>query len=116
MVFFLVFLVIQFILTGYKNSQRAETLKIRENEIRRDEIEISHLTTRMKWWDTAAARVYLKKLNSNVRLPGEKVIILVQNNENPYSINDAINQAEKDEQINQEKTIPEKWNFLLFGK
>lgn len=49
MVFFLAFLVIQFIITGYTNSQRTETLRIRENEIIRDEIEIARLTARAKW-------------------------------------------------------------------
>lgn len=69
MVFFLAFLVIQFVITGYNNSQREETLRNREKEIAQDEAEIARLTTRAKWGDTAAARIYLKKLNSDVRLP-----------------------------------------------
>lgn len=116
MVFFLAFLVIQFIITGYTNSQRAETLRIRENEIIRDEIEIARLTARAKWGDTAAARVYLKKLHNDVKLPGERVIVLVPKIISwEYSVNSVINDAKKEERINQELTIPEKWNKLLFG-
>ncbi len=116
MVFFLAFLVIQFIITGYRNSQRAETLRIRENEIVRDEIEIARLTARAKWWDTAAARVYLKKLHNDIKLPGERVIVLVPKiMSGEYSVNSAINDAKKEERVNQELTIPEKWNKLLFG-
>ncbi len=116
MVFFLAFLVIQFIMTGYRNSQRTETLRIRENEIIRDEIEISRLTSRAKWGDTAAARVYLKKLHSDVKLPGERVIVIVPKiMSGEYSVNTAITEAKQEERINQELTIPEKWNKLLFG-
>lgn len=116
MVFFLAFLVIQFIITGYRNSQRAETLRIRENEIIRDEIEIARLTARAKWGDTTAARVYLKKLHNDVKLPGERVMVLVPKiMSGEYSVNSAINEAKKEERINQELTIPEKWNKLLFG-
>ncbi len=116
MVFFLAFLVIQFIITGYRNSQRAETLRIRENEIIRDEIEIARLTARAKWGDTPAARVYLKKLHNDVKLPGERVMVLVPKiMSGEYSVNSAINDAKKEERINQELTIPEKWNKLLFG-
>jgi hypothetical protein len=77
MVFFLAFLVIEFIITGYKNSQREETLRIRESEIVQSEIEIAQLTSRAKWGDTAAARIYLKKLHNDVKLPGERVMIVV---------------------------------------
>jgi len=115
MVFFLAFLVIQFVITGYKNSQRVETLKTRENEISRDEAEISRLTTRAKWGDTAAARVYLKKLNNNVQLPGERLLILVPKEDAEYSVDTAINAANKEEQVIQEMTIPEKWNALIWG-
>jgi len=117
MVFFLAFLVIEFILTWYKNSQREETLRIREGEIVQNEIEIAQLTSRAKWGDTTAARVYLKKLHSDVRLPGERVVILVPKKimSWEYSVNDAITGAKQEERINQELTIPEKWNQLLFG-
>lgn len=115
MVFFLVFLVIQFVITGYKNSQREETLRSRENEIIRDESEIARLTTRAKWGDTAAARVYLKKLNNNVRLPGERVLILVPKIvSGEYSVDEAINDAKEEERTIEEMTIPEKWNALIF--
>lgn len=117
MVFFLAFLVIQFVITGYTNSQRTETLRIRESEIVHDEIEIAHLTSRAKWGDTPAARVYLKKLHDDVKLPGERVIIMVPKIISwEYSVNDAISQAKREERVNQELTIPEKWNQLLFGK
>lgn len=116
MVFFLVFLVIQFVVTGYHTSQRTETLQIRENEITRDEAEIGRLTMRAKWGDTAAARVYLKKLNNDVRLPGERVLILVPKiMSGEYSINDSIKEAKADEMTTQELTIPEKWNALIWG-
>ena len=115
MVFFLAFLVIQFVITGYKNSQREETLKSRENEIARDESEISRLTTRAKWGDTAAARVYLKKLNNNVQLPGERLLILVPKEDTEYSVDTAITAANKEEQVIQEMTIPEKWEALIWG-
>jgi hypothetical protein len=109
--------VIQFVITGYRNSQRTETLRNRENEIIRDEIEIARLTARAKWGDTAAARVYLKKLHNDVKLPGERVIIFVPKiMSGEYSINSAITQAKKEERGNTEMTIPEKWNKLLFGK
>jgi uncharacterized membrane protein YvbJ len=116
MVFFLAFLVIQFVITGYNNSQREETLRIRENEIVRDEAEIARLTTRAKWGDTAAARVYLKKLNNDVRLPGERVLVLTEKiMSGEYSVDQAITAAKKEEQIIQEMTIPEKWNALIWG-
>ena len=116
MVFFLAFLVIQFVITGYNNSQREETLRNREKEIIRDESEIARLTTRAKWWDTAAARVYLKKLNSDVRLPGERVLVLTEKiMSGEYSVNDAINNAKEEERTIEEMTIPEKWNALIFG-
>jgi hypothetical protein len=117
MVFWLAFLVIQFVITGYRNSQRTETLRNRENEIIRDEIEIARLTARAKWGDTSAARIYLKKLHNDVKLPGERVIIFVPKiMSGEYSINSAITQAKKEERSNTEMTIPEKWNKLLFGK
>ena len=116
MVFFLAFLVIQFVKTGYYDSQRAETLRIRESEIIRYENEITQLTSRVRWWDTAAARVYLKKLYSDVRLPGEKIIVLVPKQESEYSINSAIDEANQADQKKEELTIPEKWNKLLFNK
>lgn len=117
MVFFLAFLVIEFIMTWYKNSQREETLRMREGEIVQNEIEIAQLTLRAKWWDTAAARVYLKKLHNDVKLPGERVLVLVPKIiSGEYSVNDAISEAKQAERINQELTIPEKWNKLLFGR
>lgn len=116
MVFLLAFLVIQFIITGYRNSERAETLRIRENEIVRDEIEIARLTSRAKWGDTAAARVYLKKLHSDVKLPGERVIVIIPKvMSGEYSIDEAITEAKQAERASQELTIPEKWRQLLFG-
>lgn len=116
MVFFLAFLVIQFVITGYKNSQREDTLRSRENEIARDEAEIARLTTRAKWGDTVAARVYLKKLNNDVRLPGERVLIITPKiMSGEYSVDRAITDAKKEEQAVQEMTIPEKWNALIWG-
>ena len=116
MIFSLAFLVIQFVITGYKNSERTDTLRERENEIIRDEREISRLTTRAKWGDTPAARVYLKKLNNDVRLPGERVLILVPKTiSGEYSINEAISEAKEEERTIEEMTIPEKWNALLWG-
>ena len=114
MVFFLAFLVIQFVITGYHNSQREETLASRQSEITRDEAEIAWLTTRAKWGDTAAARVYLKKLNNNVILPGEKVMILVPKKEANYSVDSEITSATKTEKNTQELSIPQKWNALLW--
>jgi hypothetical protein len=32
-----------------------------------------------------------------------------------YSVNTAITDAKQEERVNQELTIPEKWNQLLFG-
>ncbi len=117
MVFFLLFLVLQFMITGYTNSQREQTLRAREREISRDEQEIAMLTMRAKWWDTSAARIYLQKLNNNVRLPGEHVTVFVpQIISWEYSVDDVISEARELEQRNQELTIPEKWNQLLFGK
>lgn len=116
MVFFLVFLVIQFVITGYNNSQREETLLSRENEIMHDESEIARLTTRAKWGDTTAARIYLKKLNNDVRLPGERVLVIVPKTiSGEYSVNDAITGAKKEEANEQQLTIPEKWNALIWG-
>lgn len=116
MVFFLAFLVIEFVITGYHNSQRTETLQSREQEILRDEAEIGRLTTRAKWWDTAAARIYLKKLNNDVRLPWEKVLVIVPKIvSGEYSVENAIKEAKKEERNIQELTIPEKWNALIFG-
>jgi hypothetical protein len=116
MVFFLAFLVIQFVKTGYFDSQRAETLRIRESEIIRYENEITQLTSRVRWWDTPAARVYLKKLYSDVRLPGERIIVLIPKQESEYSINSAIDAANQSAQSKEELTVPEKWNKLLFNK
>ena len=116
MVFFLAFLVIEFVITGYHNSQRTETLQEREKEIVQDEAEIGRLTTRAKWGDTAAARVYLKKLNNDVRLPGEKVLVLVPKiMSGEYSIENAIENAKEEERTTEELTIPEKWDALIFG-
>ncbi|MBP7822874.1 hypothetical protein KA050_00825 [Candidatus Gracilibacteria bacterium] len=116
MVFFLAFLVIQFVKTGYFDSQRAETLRIRESEIIRYENEITQLTSRVRWGDTPAARVYLKKLYSDVRLPGERIIVLIPKQESEYSINSAIDAANQSAQSKEELTVPEKWNKLLFNK
>jgi hypothetical protein len=116
MVFFLAFLVIQFVKTGYYDSQRAETLRIREGEIIRYENEITQLTARVRWWDTPAARIYLKKLYSDVHLPGEKIIVLIPKQTGEYSIDSAIDAANQTDQIKEELTIPEKWNKLLFNK
>lgn len=106
-----------FIKTGYRNSQRTETLRMREAEIVHNEIEIARLTARAKWGDTMAARIYLKKLHNNVKLPGERVIIITPKIvSGEYSVNDVISEANEEEKIKQELTIPEKWNNLLFGK
>ncbi|MCB9807615.1 hypothetical protein H6768_07205 [Candidatus Peribacteria bacterium] len=51
-----------------------------------------------------------------MKLPGEKVIILVPKIvSGEYSVNEAISEAKQTERVNQELTIPEKWNKLLFG-
>jgi hypothetical protein len=50
---------------------------MRQSEIVQNEREIAQLTARAKWGDTAAARVYLKKLHNDVKLPGERVLMLV---------------------------------------
>lgn len=49
MVFGLALLIIEFIIAGYKNSQREETLRMREGEIVQNEREISQLTARARW-------------------------------------------------------------------
>jgi hypothetical protein len=117
MVFFLAFLVIAFVQIVYKNSQRTETLRMREAETLRNEIEIAQLTARAKWGDTVAARVYLKKLHNDVKLPGERVIIIAPKIiSGEYSVDDAIAGANEEERIGKELTIPEKWNKLLFWK
>ena len=115
MVFLIAFLVIEFILEGYKSSQREEILRLRENEIIQNEREIAQLTARAKWWNTAATRIYLKKLHNNLKLPGERVFIIVPKIMSwEYSVNEAINEAKKEEVLKQELTVPEKWNKLLF--
>ena len=116
MVFFLVFLVIQFLITGYHDSQRSETLTLRENERKNYEREIAELATRVRWGDTAAARVYLKKLHGNVRLPGEKMIVLVPKQLEDYSVDTAIDDANRTEEERIELTIPQKWNQILLKK
>lgn len=116
MVFWLALLIIEFILAGYRNSQREETLRMRQSEIVQNEREIAQLTARAKWGDTAAARVYLKKLHNDVKLPGERVLMLVPKIVSwEYSVNTAISDAKEAELMRQELSIPEKWNKLLFG-
>jgi len=115
MVFWLALLIIEFILAWYRNSQREETLRMREGEIIQNEREIAQLSARARWGDTAAARVYLKKLHNDVRLPWERVIMLVPKIvSGEYSVNTAISEAKQEELMRQELTIPEKWNRLLF--
>lgn len=116
MVFWLALLIIEFILAWYRNSQREETLRMRESEILQNEREIAQLSARARWWDTPAARVYLKKLHNDVKLPGERVLMLVPKIiSGEYSVNTAISEAKQEELMRQEFTIPEKWNRLLFG-
>jgi hypothetical protein len=115
MVFLIAFLVIEFILAGYKSSQREQILRLRENEILQNREEIAQLSARARWWDTAAARVYLKKLHNDVKLPGERVLMLVPKIISwEYSVNTAISEAKQEELLRQELTVPEKWNRLLF--
>lgn len=112
MVFSLLLLVIQFLITGYNNSQRLETLQIKEKEILRDEEEIRQLSIRSRWNDTTAAQVYLQKIRSDESLPGEKIIIIVPKETPAYSIEREITDAKKQQNP---LTIPEKWNLLLWG-
>jgi hypothetical protein len=116
MVFFLAFLVIQLLMTLYRSSEKNNLLESREREIARDEQEIARLTTRAKWGDTRAARIYLKKLNTNVRLPGERVYIITPKNDPIYNVNDAINTANTEEIEQRELSVPEKWNKLLWER
>lgn len=116
-VFGIVVLLVQFIIIGYENSNRSEDLWNLQKEIAYTNEEISRLTFEAKWWDTPATRVYLKKLNTDEKLPWEKVIILVPELiSGEYSVNQSINQAQEEAKTEQALSIPEKWNALLRWK
>lgn len=116
-IFGIVFLLIQFIIIGLESSERSEDLSKIEAEINSTNKEISRLTTLAKWWDTNAAKIYLKKLNTDYKLPWEKIIIIVPKIISwEYSINNAINDAKRIEYQKQQLSIPEKWNALFLWK
>ncbi len=115
MLFSLAFLVVQLMLVWYRNSSREDLLNQRQREITKDEQEIAYMTLRARWGDTPAARTYLKKLNQNVALPGEKLIVLVPAETPKYSVEEAISSAVQKDEAATELTIPEKWRKLFFG-
>lgn len=115
MLFSLAFLVVQLLMVGYRNSSREDLLNQRQREITKDEQEIAYMTLRARWGDTPAARTYLKKLNENVALPWEKLIVLVPAETPEYSVEEAISSAVQKDATGIELTIPEKWNKLFFG-
>lgn len=111
----LAFLVIQLLVVGYRNSSREDLLNQRRREIQKDEQEIAYMTLRARWWDTSAARIYLRKLYEDVVLPGEKIVVLIPAETPKYSVEQEINIAKLQDKENTELTIPEKWNKLFRG-
>lgn len=113
MLFFLTLLVVLLLRAGYRNWVREDALQNVNNEIANDEKEIQFLTLRAKWWETPASRVFLKKINWDVKLPGERVTVLIPEKNQNYSIEESISAAKIQEEKAQELTIPEKWRRLF---